>query len=214
MNISIHNIKVSEIIGLEAYGALAIDLKIEIDKIISNISEPILLVIDFTDLNPLTYEFVEISLKDIVNYNREKNDLLILYRIDKYEFSELVTGIIDMLELQSKNYSQLNENELLAHHYSIVHEDENNSINYLGNLSEVEEYILNIIEEKGNTTHNEIDEYLKSNEKSNYCEEITKSVDRLFYLRFIFLHKESDDTPTQFYSIKHLQENASKSKRK
>lgn len=209
MNILIHKIKVSEIIGIEAYGAMAIDLKIEIEKITTNICEPILLIIDFTNLNPLTYEFVEISLESIVQYTLKNNDLLILYKIDKYEFSELVTGIIDMLELQSKNKTHLNEKQLLAQHYSLVHENENHEINYLGQLSEVEEYILKIIENKGNTTHNEIADILISNKKSNYCEDITKSVDRLFKLGFIFLHKKSDDAPTQYYSIKHIQENAS-----
>lgn len=204
------SIKIKDILNKRdnAYKATGFKLAEQINSKLKTSTKPLFLVLNFNDLELLTYSFVEVALKEIVHYTMENNDVIVLYEINKFELEELITGIIDMLELQSKNESKLGERELLAKHYFLSYQGEDNTINYLGQINDVEKDILKIIEQEGETTHNKIDEILKSQQKSHYCEDIAKSVRRLFELGFIFQIEKSQDNPSVYYSLKYLQEHA------
>ena len=204
------NIKIRDILNKRdnAYKATGIKLAEQINSVLKKSAKPLFLVLNFHDLELLTYGFVEVALKEIVNYTMENNDVIVLYEINKFELEELITGIIDMLELQSKNQDKLGELELLENHYFLSYKGEDNTIKYIAQLNEVEKDILKIIEKEGETTHNKIDEILKSEHKSNYCEDIAKSVEKLFSLGFIFQIEKSHDNPSVYYSLKYLQDHA------
>lgn len=191
-----------------AYKATGDKLAEQINSVLKTSAKPLFLVLNFHNLELLTYSFVEVALEEIVKYTMESNDVIVLYEINKFELEELITGIIDMLELQSKNQDKLGECELLENHYFLAYKGEDNSINYIGQLNVVEKDILQIIEKEGETTHNKIDEILKSEHKSHYCEDIAKSIERLFSLGFIFQIEKSLDNPSVYYSLKYLQDHA------
>lgn len=203
-------IKIKDILNKRdnAYKATGVKLAEQINSVLKQSAKPLLLILNFQDLELLTYSFVEVALEEIVSYTKENNDVIVLYEINKFELEELITGIIDMLELQSKNQDRLGERELLGNHYSLSYKGEDDTIKYIGRLNEVEKDILKIIEKEGKTTHNKIDEILKSEQKGHYCEDIAKSVERLFSLGFIFQIEKSHDNPSVYYSLKYLQDHA------
>ena len=208
--INIKKIKIKDILSKRdnAYKATGYKLAEILDKVLKTSEKPLLLILDFHELELLTYGFVEVALKGLVQYTKKKNDVIVLYEINKFELEELITGIIDMLELQSQNQGKLDERTLLEKYYFVAYKGEDNQINYIGQLNEVEKYILKIIEQEGETNHNRIDETLKSKSKSHYCEDIAKSVERLFSLGFIFQIEKSHDNPSIYYSLKYLQNHA------
>lgn len=191
-----------------AYKANGIMLAEQINSVLNTSAKPLFLILNFHDLELLTYSFVEIALKEIVNYTLKNKDVIVLYEINRFELEELITGIIDMLELQSKNPEELGERELLATHYFLSYKGEENIIEFIGRLNEVEKYILRIIEKEGYTTHNKIDEILKEEQKSHYCEDIAKSVQKLLCNGFIFQIEKSQGNPSVYYSLKYLQDYA------
>lgn len=206
--ILVKTISVPEIIQQQsAYEALGEILRLKIEIILKSEKKPILLILDFTNLNLLTYGFIEIALIDLVNYTKSHNDVLVFYEINQFELSELITGIIDLLRLQSKNENRLNEVDLLKNHYSIAHKTKDSHLQYIGSFNEVENIILKIIENKGKITYNEINDFLKESGKLEYCEEITKSIDHLFSLGFIYVQK-SEGSPSYYYSLNYLQNDA------
>lgn len=207
--INIEKIQIKDTLNKRnAYKAIGFKLSERLDKVLETSEKPLLLILDFHELELLTYSFVEVALEGLVKYTKENSDIIVLYEINKFELEELITGIVDMLELQFQNQEKLNERSLLEKHYFIAYKGEDNLINYIGQLNEVEKNILKIIEQEGETTHNKIDEILKSENKSHYCEDIAKSIDRLFSLGFIFQIEKSNDKPSIYYSLKYLQNHA------
>lgn len=204
--INIETVKIKDIIHqVLAFEAVGYKLFDTLKKVIESENKPKLLILDFSDLDLLTYGFVEIALKGIVKYTKENNDLIMLYKINKPELQELITGVIEMLELQKNNTKSIDERNLLAMHYPISYFEGENNIEYIGEINNVEKDILKIIESKGKTTHNEIDTQLKSEGKDNYCEDIAKSVSKLYELGFIHHIEKNKDVPSIYFSLKKLQ---------
>lgn len=194
--------------NVHAYDPLADKLFNKLNLIIESIESPTLLIINFSELITLTYEFIEKALEPVIKANYSK-EIIVLYKVsNKSELEEIITGVVDFLNLQSNNKEQLNEKELLSLHYSLVYLDNEDNVNYVGNISTIEGFILKIIEEGGSLTHIDIDTILKSKKKAEYCEEITNSVSKLRDLGFINLISKGDGIPSSIYqSIKYLIEN-------
>jgi hypothetical protein len=182
--------------------------------IINNLKEPTLLIIDFCHIDTLTYEFIEKSLKQIIETDKN-NNLIILYKIDfEQNIKEIITGHVDFLELREQNIDGLDDNQLLNRDYSLVYIDDKHKIEFLGKLNDVEKCILDIISDKGTTTHIEIEDILRKKDKRNYCEEISNVVTRLKELGFIFHLPTEGETPSKYISIKYILENGSTGNKK
>lgn len=192
--------------NLHAYDPLAYKLFDRIHLEIKSIDKPTIIILDFSGLITLTYEFIEKALKGIIGERAKLKELMVLYKIENHsELEEIITGLVDFLELQKVNEKYLDERELLSLNFSMVYLDAKDNINYIGKLSNIEEYILKIIEDRGSSTHSDIDEALKSKEKSSYCEEIASTVSKLNDLGFIHIISKGEGIPSSIYqSIKYL----------
>lgn len=204
----IKEVKVKSVINsIDAFDPIAYKLFEELQSIFKISKVPTLVVIDFSNIQTLTYEFVEKSLKTIIETDNN-NNLIFLYKFDfEDNIKELITGHIDALNLRERNKSKLNERELLSQNYSLTYIDSDNEIHYLGNLNEVDKFILDIIEEIGSTNHTEIDEFLRKKNKLNYCEEISTVIAKLKKLGFIYHFSNGEESPSEYKSLKYYLEN-------
>jgi hypothetical protein len=162
-----------------------------ISREFANVEQPTLLIINLLGVTLMDYEFVNIAFKELILNFKKNPNLYISFRIKKWEFEELCTGLIDILGLTNET----NEiSTLINNFFSLIYVDEKNNVNYIHSLLENEKNVLMVIENNSKILSTKIQQKLKL-----IPEEIATILDKLISCKLIF--KEDNNKYTSIKSL-------------
>lgn len=122
---------------------------------LNDINNRTLFIINLKGVNPMDYEFVNISFHEIIDkYINDKN-VYIAFKVDKWELEELCTGILDILNLKSAG-AKSEMDTLKVNQFDFIYIDQNNETKYVSSYSESHLDVLKDIEGRECTSSTEI----------------------------------------------------------
>ena len=157
-----------------------------LDKELSKHKTSTTFIIDITKANPIDYKFCEIAFGKFYTDSINNEELDFIFKSDKYNLRELITGILEYLKIRSSSDTNNEIDVFKENNLYLKYMNENNDLEYISNLSEDHYRVLNYINNKRTITSNEIQKSItKTPEKT------TSILNSLVKAKFVIREKES-----------------------
>jgi len=165
-------------------------------EIIEKIIEPTLIIINLRNADPMDYEFVIVSFRELILKYLKDPNLYLVFKVSKDEKEELFRGFIDILG-QKKNEGGDEIETLKRLNFFLITVTDDNEVEYLTSLCEKDMDVLKEIETHNNVQSKQIQDIFKM-----IAEDTTQILQNLMTNKFIY---KTDEVSGPFYnSIKSI----------